>query len=167
MYDMQVGLTEAAELTGKSPSTLTRAVNNGRLSATPAPDGSRLFDVAVLERVFGQLRKPGEARTGADDVQRTDLHDALEEARRAQIVGYEREIRHLEQMLEETRKERDRWQEQAGQITRLLTDQRAQADRDKERLEAELTAMRQRPKGQGREPNPSFGLIARLFGRAA
>ena len=152
---MQVGLTEAAELTGKNPSTLTRAVNNGKLSATQAPDGTRMFMVAELERWAGKLKVPGEERTDAPEVQRTELHDALEEARAAQIDSYRERIRLLEDVLEETRKERDRWQEQAGQITRLLTDQRAEADRERDKREAS--------EGQGSKR----GLLGRLFGRAA
>ena len=153
---MQVGLTEAAELTGKNPSTLTRAVNNGKLSATQAPDGTRMFMVAELERWAGKLKVPGEERTDAPEVHRTELHDALEEARAAQIDSYRERIRLLEDVLEETRKERDRWQEQAGQITRLLTDQRAEADREREKREAGT-------EGQGSKR----GLLGRLFGRAA
>ena len=165
---MQVGLTEAAELTRKNPSTITRAVNNGKLSATLAPDGTRMFMVAELERWAGTLRVPGEERTDAPNVQRTDLHDALEEARGAQIEGYRERIRLLEDVLEETRKERDRWQEQAGQITRLLTDRREDVDREREKREtAERQAAQQAAAtraevvaGQGTRP----GFLARLFG---
>lgn len=161
---MQVGLTEAAELTGKNPSTITRAVNNGKLSATQAPDGSRMFMVAELERWAGKLRVPGEECTDAPDVQRTELHDALEEARAAQIEGYREQIRLLENVLDETRKDRDRWQEQAGQITRLLTDQRAEVDREREKREAAAhqtdAATAEVVAGQGTRP----GFLARLFG---
>ena len=118
---MDVGLTEAAELTGKSPSTLTRSVNAGRLSVTAGADGARLFNIAELERVYGRLRTPGEARTGAEDgasaPSRSELHEALDEARQREIDGYRERLRLIGEMLEETRKERDRWQEQAGQIT--------------------------------------------------
>ncbi len=160
---MQVGLTEAAELTGKNPSTLTRAVNAGKLSAVSAPDGTRQFMVAELERWAGKLRTPGEERTDAPEVQRTELHDALEEARAAQIEGYREQIRLLEGVLDETRKDRDRWQEQAGQITRLLTDQRAETERERDRREAaeRLTAAAAPAGGQGGAARS--GLFARLF----
>lgn len=155
---MQVGLTEAAELTGKNPSTITRAVNSGKLTASQAPDGSRTFMVAELERWAGKLKVPGEERTSAPDVQSTVLHEALEEARAGQIDGFREQIRLLESVLEETRRDRDRWQEQAGQITRLLTDQRAEADREREKRDAEKVA-----EGQGIKT----GFFGRLFGRAA
>jgi hypothetical protein len=51
-------------------------------------------------------------------------------------------------MLEETRRERDRWQEQAGQITRLLTDQRSEVEREREKREAAERAV-QVEKGKG------------------
>lgn len=162
---MQVGLTEAAELTGKNPSTITRAVNNGKLSATQAPDGSRMFMIAELERWAGRLRTPGEERTDAPEVQRTELHDALEDARAAQIEGYREQIRLLEGVLDETRKDRDRWQEQAGQITRLLSDQRAEVDRERERREAAERQAAEQSAPAGHRTRPGF--FARLFGAPA
>ena len=57
---MQVGLTEAARLTGKDQSTITRACQSGRLSFTKDESGNRMFDLAELERVYGPLRKPEE-----------------------------------------------------------------------------------------------------------
>ncbi len=149
---MQVGLTEAAELTGKNPSTLTRAVNAGKLSATQAPDGTRTFMIAELERWAGKLRTPGEPRTDALEVQRTDVHDALEEARAGQIASLEREIRRLEETVEETRKERDHWRQHAEGAQRLLTFQTEKG--------TELAS------GQGRGSRYP-GLLARLFGRTA
>jgi hypothetical protein len=177
---MDVGLTESAELTGKSPSTLTRSVNAGRLSVTAGADGARLFNIAELERVYGRLRTPGEARTGAEDgasaPSRSELHEALDEARQREIDGYRERLRLIGEMLEETRKERDRWQEQAGQITRLLSDQRSEVERERERREAaeRLAAERVAANhigdanrmvgaGQGRRP----GFLGRLFGAGA
>ena len=62
---MQVGLTEAARLTGKDASTITRACNSGRLSFTKDEAGNRIFDIAELERVYGPLRTPEEQRAGS------------------------------------------------------------------------------------------------------
>ena len=49
---MQLTLGQAARQTGKSKSTLTRAIKSGRLSATRSDDGSYLIDPAELFRVW-------------------------------------------------------------------------------------------------------------------
>src|SRR3954454_15753391 len=48
----QIGLSEAAKLTGKDKATIHRAMASGRLSFTVGPDGARRIDPAELERVF-------------------------------------------------------------------------------------------------------------------
>jgi hypothetical protein len=47
-----IGLSEAARLTGKPRSTIHRAMKSGRLSYTVGADGARLIDPAELERAF-------------------------------------------------------------------------------------------------------------------
>jgi len=85
-------------------------------------------------------------------------------------------VRLLQEVVEETRKERDRWQEQAGKITHLLTDQRDEATRERERREVAERQAAERAAadhasdatkmaagGQGRRP----GFLGRLFGAGA
>ena len=174
---MQVGLAQAVELTGKHASTITRAVQNGKLSATVGQDGQRQYDVAELERWAGQLKMPGSnGDASAEDVQRNDVHMAELAAKDAEIEGYRERVRLLQEVVEETRKERDRWQEQAGKITHLLTDQRDEATRERERREVAgrqaaehaaadhaSDATKMAAGGQGRRP----GFLGRLFGAGA
>ena len=49
----KVGAQRAAELTGKSKSTIQRSMNNGKLSYEMDTSGRRVIDVSELERVFG------------------------------------------------------------------------------------------------------------------
>ena len=49
----KVGAQRAAELTGKSKSTLQRAMNNGKLSYEMDSNNRRIIDVSELERVYG------------------------------------------------------------------------------------------------------------------
>lgn len=49
---MQLTLGKAAQQTGKSKSTLTRAIKSGRLSAVRTDDGSYLIDTSELFRVW-------------------------------------------------------------------------------------------------------------------
>jgi hypothetical protein len=58
---MQVGLRQAARMTGRNQSTVHRAMQTGRLSFTINEAGERRIDVAELERVFGIKSPQGEA----------------------------------------------------------------------------------------------------------
>mgnify|MGYP001236298465 CR=1 FL=1 len=49
----KVGAQRAAVLTGKSKSTVQRAMNSGKLSYELDQNGRRVIDVSELERVFG------------------------------------------------------------------------------------------------------------------
>ena len=49
---MLIGLAEAVRITGKSKSTLWRAIKDGRMSATRTPQGEYQVDVAELARAF-------------------------------------------------------------------------------------------------------------------
>jgi hypothetical protein len=75
-----VGVSEAARMTGRDPSTIFRALRKGRLSYSKDEAGNRRIDVAELERVFpvdnlgsirgsaagnGAIRAPALARTEA------------------------------------------------------------------------------------------------------
>jgi hypothetical protein len=118
---MKVGLNEAARLAGKDQSTITRACQSGRLSFTKDEHGNRMFDPAELERVYGPLRPPeGPAAPPPTDA----LAEALERAHVAEVAGLQREVRRLEEHVRLLETQCSQWQAQAGQITRLLTDQR-------------------------------------------
>lgn len=145
---MMVGLAQACELTGKHASTITRAIQAGKLSATQGSDGNRQFDVAELQRWNGgKLNTPGAGEKEdaialangsaiASAIDRNALQMAELAAKEAEIAGLRELLCAREEMLEETRRERDRWQEQASQITRLLTDQRSEVEREREKREA-------------------------------
>jgi hypothetical protein len=49
----QIGLRQAARLSGKNTSTIHRAMKTGRLSFTVDEAGARQIDTAELDRVFG------------------------------------------------------------------------------------------------------------------
>ena len=58
----KVGAQRAAELTGRSKSTIQRSMNSGKLSFEIDGNGRRLIDASELDRVFGLL--PQGATTG-------------------------------------------------------------------------------------------------------
>lgn len=124
---MFVGLTEAAALIGKAPSTITRAVKKGRLSSTQDAQGRTVYDVAELERVYGKLKTPDDARNDAPAMPNNAAQQDAQRAHEAEKAALERLISHLETTTRDLTAERDRLlgiiEEQATQM-RLLTDQR-------------------------------------------
>ena len=94
-----VSLQQAVKMTGKSESTLRRDVKKGKVSAARDDRGHLRFDLAELQRAYGEMKTTGEdvqsteqgngtAMTGHDsaeiiaikDNQIADLHSQLEKA---------------------------------------------------------------------------------------
>ena len=129
----KVGLSRAAELTGKSRSTIHRAMKDNRLSWEMSEAGERVIDVSELNRVF-EVIPDDVPRNSAADVPRDDTQQALTRALDeriadllAQIEGLKDDKEKLEEakiraelnannLLEDLREERKQ--------IRLLTDQR-------------------------------------------
>ena len=142
---MQVGLNEAARLTGKDASTITRACQAGRLSFSKDESGNRMFDLAELERVYGPLRKPEEQTVSIANI--AAVTEVLERVHAAEVNGLQREIRRLEDQVRLLETQCSQWQGQASQITRLLTDQRReQAEQDRAQQEQRRGPLAQRLK---------------------
>lgn len=115
----ELSLSQAAKLTGKSKSTINRAIKTGKLSATRHEDGSYSIDPAELSRAFGMEPPDGAKRSGAepDGTRLLERIEALES-----MLSREREIS------ADLKEDRDRWRQQA---TALLTDQRLAATTSK------------------------------------
>lgn len=65
---MQLSLSAAAKEVGRSKSTLSRAVNSGRLSATRCEDGSYRIEPSELYRVFPlPVARPAASNTTQPD----------------------------------------------------------------------------------------------------
>ena len=95
----RVSLQQAVKMTGKSESTLRRDVKKGKVSAVRDDRGHLRFDIAELQRAYGELKNTGDdaqsveqgngkAMTGHDragilaikDDQIADLRNQLEKA---------------------------------------------------------------------------------------
>ena len=95
----KASLQQAVKMTGKSESTLRRDVKKGKVSAERDDRGHLRFDIAELQRAYGELKNTGDdaqptqqgngkAMTGHDqaeiltikDNQIADLHNQLEKA---------------------------------------------------------------------------------------
>jgi hypothetical protein len=133
-----VNVRTAARLARRNRSTLTRMIESGKLSATRDESGRYLIDPAELERVFGALASP-DANT---DAEVDAVHDnalvknALE--RELEVV---RELLEVERSMHE--RERRTWEQERGFLRglvekhtdqiKLLTDQRSEAEKQKDK----------------------------------
>jgi hypothetical protein len=139
----KVGAQRAAELTGRSKSTVQRAMKTGKLSYEIDANDRRVIDVSELERVFGLVPQDSEVRGG-----RTAVEAELEKA--TSMLEAERlkmKIRMLEDQLdlakgqiEDLKEQRDLWQKQAQQV--LITSQYSQ--KQAEELKEELRQREER-----------------------
>ena len=108
----ELSLSQAAKLTGKSKSTINRAIKTGKVSATRHEDGTYSIDPAELARVF-DVEPPKGAKRCSEEPDGTRLLERI--AALEAMLSREREIS------ADLKDDRDRWRQQA---TTLLTDQR-------------------------------------------
>jgi hypothetical protein len=133
----KVGAQRAAELTGRSKSTIQRAMNSGKLSFEIDGNGRRLIDASELDRVFGMLPQGGgstpQESSSQNELQRAA--DMLEiERLKMRVRGLEEQLEITREQLEDMRGQRDLWQKQSQQI--LITSQYSQ--KQAEELKEEL-----------------------------
>lgn len=129
----KVGAQRAADLTGKSKSTIQRAMNSGKLSYEIDSNNRRIIDVSELERVFGL-----DGQEKANEAVETELKKATDmiemERMKMRIRMLEDQLDGTREQLEDMRGQRDEWQKQAQQV--LITSQYSQ--KQAEELKAEL-----------------------------
>jgi len=108
-----LSLSQAAKLTGKSKSTINRAIKTGKLSATRHEDGTYSIDPAELARAFDVEPLEGAKRRDLDP----DGTRLLE-----RIAALEAMLTREREISADLKEDRDRWRQQASA---LLTDQRS------------------------------------------
>lgn len=109
----KLSLSQAAKLTGKSKSTINRAVKTGKLSATRHEDGTYSIDPAELARAFDMEPHRG-TKGSSEELEETRFLERI--AALESMLDREREIS------ADLKEDRDRWRQQA---TLLITDQRS------------------------------------------
>lgn len=137
----KVGAQRAAELTGRSKSTIQRAMNSGKLSYEIDANGRRLIDASELDRVFGLQAQTNSPSSGAGQQETTSQAELQRAADMLEIERLKMRVRALEEQLDITREQledmrgqRDLWQKQSQQI--LITSQYSQ--KQAEELKEEL-----------------------------
>ena len=124
---MILTLRQAAELTGKSKSTLTRAIKSGRLSASRDGEGMYAIDPAELARAYPFVERTDahhDARHGAPRNEETESDDAA-------ILRLRLSLLVAEQDRERAAAERER-----EQLTATVADLRMRLDRAEQRITA-------------------------------
>lgn len=133
----KVGPQRAAEMTGRSKSTIQRAMNTGKLSFEIDAAGRRVIDVSELDRVFGLSPAEDEPMDMSSAV-KAELQRAAEmleaERLKMRIRILEDQLHTAQEQFDDMKSQRDSWQKQAQQI--LLTSQYSQ--KQAEELKAEI-----------------------------
>jgi predicted RNase H-like nuclease (RuvC/YqgF family) len=129
----KVGEQRSADLTGRSKSTVQRAMNSGKLSFTIDSNERRVVDVSELERVFG-LKKANSQETDSPQDQEKIANLLEMERLRLRVRMLEEQLEAANSQIEDLKSQRDLWQRQANQV--LLTSQYSQ--KQAEELKAEI-----------------------------
>lgn len=117
-----ISFTEAAKLAGVNPSTIHRAVKNGRLSARTLDNGRKAIDPSELERVFPSDRpRIGERKV----TQEHALFQQLLEEKDLRAMALQHQVQLLESERVDLRSRLDRAEQERGVALRLLEDQRS------------------------------------------
>ena len=110
---MTYSLQEAADAAGVNKSTILRAIQAGKVSATRNEHDQWLIEPAELHRVYppaaGGNRKVKDA---GNDAHQADLAEAHQRAALAEL-----EVSLLRATTEDLRRDRDSWREQAQRLT--------------------------------------------------
>lgn len=107
---MRYTLGTAAKATGKSKTTIQRAIAKGQISAEKRKDGGYSIDPSELHRVFPALGRDTVSRDSRLDTTRPPA-EALE--LRAKIEALEAMLVREREALDEVRADREAWKKQA------------------------------------------------------
>lgn len=133
----KVGAQRAAELTGKSKSTIQRAMNSGKLSYEMDANNRRIIDVSELERVFGLASPSTQSASSAPSSVEAELKKAADmlemERMKMKIKMLEENLENANSNLEDMKSQRDQWQKQAQQV--LITSQYSQKQAEEYKTE--------------------------------
>ena len=116
-------ISEASKLTGKARSTLHRHIKDGKLSKGQDVDGQPVIDTAELVRVYGPLQGRYSSATAPIGQHATPERDSPLQAKIDAMK--DAQIDQLRTDLDDARKERDDWKNQAQRLSGLLSDQRS------------------------------------------
>lgn len=130
----KVGAQRASELTGKSKSTVQRAMNTGKLSFEIDNNNRRVIDVSELDRVFGLKNASSSAPSSSVEQELEKASQMIESERmKMRIKMLEEQLYMANSQIDDLREQRDKWQRQADQV--LITSQASQKQAEELRTE--------------------------------
>ena len=158
-------LRKAAELVGKSKSTIFRAIKTGRLSATKTDTGDFAIQAAELFRVYKPLKGAASVSgTAQRSTQRQMGHDATANATvetpvetAVRMAELETELRVLRELLDELKRQRDDYK----------TERDSWRDRAEHLLTFERPAKEQAPKADVIRTESMADIMRRMRDRQA
>ncbi len=110
---MRYTLGTAAKSTGKSKTTIQRAISKGLISAEKDRSGGYSIDPAELHRIFPPL--PSDTVSRDPKLDDTRPHNETPELR-AKIEALEAMLHREREALDEVRADRDAWKKQANAL---------------------------------------------------
>lgn len=120
-----LSLREAAEQVNVSKSTIFRAIKNGRLSAGRTEDGGFAIDPAELFRVYPPVAEKQPDNVAAGQAAPAPATPGVETAvLEEQIRSLRETLRRADEQIEDLKRDRDTWRDNAQQAQRLLVDHR-------------------------------------------
>lgn len=145
----KVGAQRGADLTGRSKSTIQRAMNNGKLSYELDAHGRRVVDVSELDRVFGLKNNSTGENEGSSsvamEIEMKRAQDMLEMERLKMRVRFlEEQLDQANDQIEDLKTQRDKWEKQASQV--LITSQYSQKQAEELREQIRVREERAREK---------------------
>lgn len=144
-------LGQAAKATGKSKTTIRRAIASGKISASKDSNEHYTIDPAELHRVY----PPSQERHSDNGAMRhPESHRGGTAVLEAKLEAAERLLSDRQKTIDDLRERLDHAEEQRAKTFVLLTDQRTQTE-ELARQKAELEAHQSEPKR---------GFWGRLFG---
>jgi hypothetical protein len=144
-----IGLSEAARLTGRPRSTLHRAMKAGRLSYTVGPDGARLIDPAELERIYDM--QP--SATPAPDAPTVAWNKSQQAEMVAQLAAERAKTAMLEARFADAQ---DQIGDLRGRLDASEAERRAN-DEERRRIQAQLTAVLTDQRAKAEPPRTAWG----------
>jgi excisionase family DNA binding protein len=113
-------LGEAAKATGMSKATISKAIKNGRISASKDETGTFKIDPSELHRVYPPTVSSEQEETPTNTPAKADI-DGTIRALQARLEAAQERLSDKDTVIADLREDRDRWRQQA---TALLEDQR-------------------------------------------
>lgn len=117
---MAYTLGEAAKATGMSKATISKAIKNGRISASKDETGTFKIDPSELHRVYPPTVSSEQKETPTRTSANADIDGTIRELQTRLEAAQER-LSDKDTVISDLREDRDRWRQQA---TALLEDKR-------------------------------------------